>query len=162
MNELFFLGLSVCLMTICSAHMCLLNPRQRGSLSGYNKPAAADCYLTTDECGGRMRNPNNMAVFQRGMNYTVVLQKNLDHHNSTNPGSFDISLHHKTDISFYTRFLTSIPDTEEPSLTLYMTDIHIPHDLQLSESPNYILEVAYTTNTIPIVFRQCADIVVIM
>ncbi|XP_060080287.1 uncharacterized protein LOC132559685 [Ylistrum balloti] len=161
MKTSLFLGLSICLVGICSAHLCLLNPRQRGSLTGYNKAAADDCYLTTGECGGRMSDSNNMAFFKRGMNYTVVLQKNLDHHNSTDPGSFVVSLHHNTDISFYTRTLATIPDTDAPSLSLYTADIFIPSDLQLSESPVFVLEVVYNTNTIPIVFRQCADILVL-
>ncbi|XP_033729611.1 uncharacterized protein LOC117318771 [Pecten maximus] len=162
MTYLLFLGVTVCLVGMCSSHLCLLNPRQRGSLSGYNKAATEDCYLTQGECGGRMSDPNNMAVFQRGMNYTVILQKNLDHFNTTNPGSFDITLHHKTGISYYTRTLATIPDTAAPSLSLYMTDVYIPHDLQLSESPSYVIEVVYNTNTIPVTFRQCADILVIM
>ncbi|XP_069112042.1 uncharacterized protein [Argopecten irradians] len=161
MKGLLCLGVTICLVEICSAHLCLLSPRQRGSLSGFNKAAAEDCYLTQGECGGRMSDPDNMSIYKRGMNYTVILQKNLDHHNDTDPGSFDISLHHKTSFSYYTRTLATIPDTAETSLTLYMADVHIPRDLQLSESPAYILEVTYNTNTLPITFRQCADVLIL-
>ena len=71
----------------CQAHMCLLSPAQRGSMTMFNKAASGDCHLMTSPCGGRAMDDVRLYL-RAGQNFTVVFQKNLDHWNSATPGDF--------------------------------------------------------------------------
>ena len=75
------------LLGSCWAHLCLLSPAQRGSLTMVNNVAAADCYLMTSPCGGRSMDDVRLYL-RAGQNFTVVFQKNADHWSSATPGDF--------------------------------------------------------------------------
>ncbi|XP_067928604.1 uncharacterized protein [Watersipora subatra] len=149
-----FLVLLCCTATV-SAHICLLNPHQRGSMSGINKPAADDCILTTGPCGGR--DMDSYLVLKRESNYTVIFQKNLDHYTQATPGYFSISFSSDEGQTFEEAM--KIPDMGEPSLHLYIQEVTLP---KLAKGkPHNIMQVVYKTNNpaAPPAFYQCTDII---
>ncbi|KAL3858566.1 hypothetical protein ACJMK2_008885 [Sinanodonta woodiana] len=151
--SLFHTVALLCLVAACSAHLCLLNPMQRGSESGINKAGATDCLLMTAPCGGRMKGTG--ITLTGGQRYTVVFQKNLDHWTKATPGNFVISFGME---SGQLTSLATVPDHGEPSLTLYEQEVTIP-----MMKGNFILQVTYNPNNpqAPAHFYQCADVNVI-
>ncbi|KAH3855353.1 uncharacterized protein LOC127871003 [Dreissena polymorpha] len=140
-------------IALSSAHMCLVEPKQRGSIMGLDKEGADDCILLNGPCGGRMME-EPMTMFKSGGNFTVIIQKNLDHWAKATPGFFGINLMHGS----ATRTLTTVPDMGEPSLTLYTAMGQIP----MGFTGPAVLQVTYVTKNpqAPAVFYQCADILI--
>ncbi|XP_035658637.1 uncharacterized protein LOC118403890 [Branchiostoma floridae] len=137
------------------AHLCLISPPQRGSMFDINKPASPDCGLTTGPCGQRPALNKTTVVFLSGSRYTVTIQKNLDHYDSSSPGEFTISFRPSRKGGF--TLLEKIPDNGEPSLTLYSVNITIPKPTAHSDIGT--LQAAYVTRNpqAPPVFYQCTD-----
>ncbi|KAL5015372.1 hypothetical protein ScPMuIL_009642 [Solemya velum] len=159
---------SVVAVPTCMSHVCLLSPPQRGSMVGINKPGAPDCGLKNATCGGRAAEASTVilryrlcrnsipAYFKPGQNFTVIIQKNLDHFNMSMPGNFNISLLDEKAMK-YTR-LGMIPDTSDPSLTLYSAIVKIPDGMAKQA---YALQVVYNTmDPAPPLFYQCSDVTV--
>ena len=86
-TTILILFFSAVFLGSCQAHMCLLSPAQRGSMTMFNKAASGDCHLMTSPCGGRAMDDVRLYL-RAGQNFTVVFQKNLDHWNSATPGDF--------------------------------------------------------------------------
>lgn len=161
MKVVLFLAVAGWLAGLCSAHLCLIYPKQRGSLNAFDKPGAPDCYLRTAECGGRMKDLyRSPSEFTRGKNYTLVFQKNLDHHNAANPGFFNISLHNQPGYPVYINQLAFVRDSGHASAAYNSVDVQIPMDVPVTVNPEYFLQVVYDTHTLPFMFYQCADIYV--
>ncbi|KAI8495529.1 hypothetical protein Bbelb_265010 [Branchiostoma belcheri] len=138
------------------AHMCMISPPQRGSMVGINKPGADDCALVTGPCGGRMPMPHTGIALMAGENFTVTLQKNLDHYTASSPGMFTINLREGEQGEF--KQLGMIKDMGEPSLSLYSTNITIPmHPMGHGMAT---LQAVYVTKNpqAPAMFYECADI----
>ncbi|KAK6167608.1 hypothetical protein SNE40_021593 [Patella caerulea] len=147
-------ALFVGIVAVCAAHMCMLSPAQRGSLVGFNKVGAADCYLKTGPCGGRPKSENYVTL-KAMQNLTVVLQKNLDHYSTTDPGQFTISFGATEGSGM--KMLGMIPDTSEQSLSLYAMNVTIPS----VSSGQYVLQSVYITNNPKtLLFYECADIMI--
>jgi len=140
------------LLSVAVAHLCLMNPVQRGDLAGYEEPAATDCYLTTGPCGGKGMGPPVLFALA-GTNFTILFQKNLDHFYAPAPGNFTISFSYDG-MDFFE--VGSMPDTSAPSLTYYM----MTHMVGQEFIKHGVLQVAYHTNNpnTPVTFYQCADI----
>ncbi|XP_038052207.1 uncharacterized protein LOC119724948 [Patiria miniata] len=149
----------VCLVCAASAHICLLNPHQRGSMRGINTKEADDCGLLHKPCGGRPQEKPAIQI-KGGSSYSVVFQKNLNHFASYPNGT---ATNGYFEISFWTttqcHVLDKINDSATPSLTLYTQTVTMP-DGPLGVSA--ILQLTYVTNShdVPMggIFYQCTDI----
>eukprot|EP01012_Entosiphon_sulcatum_P040758 TRINITY_DN54471_c0_g1_i1.p1 TRINITY_DN54471_c0_g1~~TRINITY_DN54471_c0_g1_i1.p1 ORF type:complete len:163 (-),score=21.24 TRINITY_DN54471_c0_g1_i1:60-512(-) len=141
------------LVALSSAHLCLLNPKQRGPVNNLNTAGSPQCLQVQGPCGTV---PREVARVDLLPNVTIVFQKNLDHYNPANPGSFVVSIASETDMKFIK--LGEVPDAGDKSLTLYTEEISIPRSIR---GPA-VLQVTYTTNNpqAPPVFYQCADVLV--
>jgi len=139
--------------TVCTAHMCLLTPIQRGSMQGLNKAGADDCILLKAPCGDRDAAEGN-TIYAPGSNYTVIFQKNLDHWAKATPGYFTINLMNDGGLI---KEVAREPDAGEPSLHLYSAMMTVPVGIPKG---NYALQVQYVTKNsqAPAVFYQCADV----
>jgi len=133
------------------AHLCLFNPKQRGSLNGYTSPGANDCALLSGPCGRSASSP--VIYAQKGSNFTIVFQKNLDHWYQANPGNFTVNW--STTVSNDFEFVATVPDDGEPSLTYYEVMVTVPNMIV----KHGVLQVVYYTNnpSAPPSFWQCAD-----
>eukprot|EP00698_Gefionella_okellyi_P015995 TRINITY_DN4551_c0_g1_i1.p1 TRINITY_DN4551_c0_g1~~TRINITY_DN4551_c0_g1_i1.p1 ORF type:complete len:180 (+),score=28.02 TRINITY_DN4551_c0_g1_i1:1-540(+) len=161
--RLFFLKMRAAVLVIfvamlagTFAHMCLLSPLQRVPIpeDGINQVANNACAQVNAPCGnaptGTIR-----GTFKRSQNITVVFQKNLNHWSPTTQGSFIISF--RTAIHSNFHILKSIPDTNTPSLTLFLEDITLPSQ----SAVDGLLQVEYNTAGSDGPFYQCADIQVV-
>ncbi|XP_066300344.1 uncharacterized protein [Branchiostoma lanceolatum] len=139
------------------AHMCLISPPQRGSMTGINKPACPDCGLVTGPCGLRPEPNKTTLALLAGSQYTVTIQKNLDHYDSASPGEFTISFRAGMTGDF--TLLQKIPDIGEPSLTLYSVNITIPKPVGSNKGT---LQAVYVTRNpqAPPMFYQCTDFII--
>jgi len=138
--------------SIAFGHMCLFNPHQRGSLLGANIVGAPICDLWQNApCGGMT--PESPTIYAEvGSNYSIVIQKNKDHFNGSDPGNFTISFSLSYDI-FDFQLLAVVPDTNATSLAVYEVDVALPSMV----TEHGIIQVIYNTNT-GYVWYQCADI----
>ncbi|XP_062520531.1 uncharacterized protein LOC134195515 [Corticium candelabrum] len=149
------LRLVVCLLVFgfAHAHVCLINPHQRGTMKDINSPGTSDCALMHGPCGHRP--PEHPAVtYKAGATYRFTFQKNLDHFDKDHPGYFNVNI---TDTrGDHPITLKRITDTSAPSLTLYTVEVKLPN----KPSPHAVLQVEYYTDNphAPPTFFQCADI----
>ncbi|XP_064597760.1 uncharacterized protein LOC135464184 isoform X2 [Liolophura sinensis] len=152
MKYLAFLAL----VAAASAHLCMISPPQRGSMSGLNTAGSSDCILLKAPCGGRPQSGAGLSI-PAERNFTVTIQKNLDHWLEASPGYFsvDIALPPFTDF----KQLVQIPDMGEPSLHLYSVNITVPGSMTNLDA---VIRSQYVTNNpnAPSVFYQCADVFV--
>lgn len=139
-------------VAIASAHVCLLQPLQRGSLNGLNTVGTPDCGLTTGPCGGRHAEQPKQ-ILKSGSEYTIVFQKNRDHYASNATGFFHISYEKAGHFGSF-RTLAKIPDTSSPSLTLFSHTVRLPDQ----EWKHVIINVQYSAPSEGVVFYQCADV----
>ncbi|KAF6022347.1 hypothetical protein EB796_019335 [Bugula neritina] len=145
----------VCCVALASGHLCLVNPHQRGSIEGLNKPAAKNCFLRTAPCGGRPTEPPQLKIKQND-NYTVIFQQNVNHLNPLNPGHFSISWASYADDGLTHQQVALIPDTGLPPLHLYVQTVPTPPALN---NPTKVLQVSYVTNKPGFgPYYQCADV----
>lgn len=106
-----------------NAHLCLLSPRQRGTMGGLNAAPASDCFLTTGPCGDRPMGPVQ-AYIRAGRNHTVVFQKNYSHFMASSPGTLEVNLGvDSADGIGMVENLASWPDMDDDPLTLYTVDV---------------------------------------
>ncbi|XP_054770633.2 uncharacterized protein LOC129278473 [Lytechinus pictus] len=155
MKYLVFVTIFCAVVSIGTAHLCLLSPPQRGSMMGINKEASADCGLTSGPCGSRNASTGTTLAIKEGSKFTVTFQKNLDHYYASNPGYFKISVSFDGEQTF--KLLHSTKDTPDPSLTLYSMNVTMPF-VPLDKPGT--LQVAYVTQNpqAPKEFYQCSDI----
>ncbi|XP_065897850.1 uncharacterized protein [Dysidea avara] len=147
-------GIVVLTVALCEAHLCLLNPHQRGTMNGINTAGANDCILLDGPCGGR-KAMNPVVIVQAGEPFYVVFQKNLDHFNSTSPGKFVVSIGaNSAEPSF--QQVGMIADSNTTSLHLYTLNVTFPK----MSTDHAVVQVTYVTNNpkAPPVFYQCADV----
>jgi len=140
----------------CHAHLCLISPPQRGSMTGLNAKGAADCLLTTGPCGGR-DHPSPPVGLGEGEKFVMTWQKNLDHFNSAKPGYFAVSIGNST--QNMTEIHRTADSSSFPSLSLISANVTIPRE----HTGHKILQVKYVTNnpSAPAVFYQCSDVNII-
>ncbi|XP_030830632.1 uncharacterized protein LOC575072 [Strongylocentrotus purpuratus] len=155
MKNLVFVSIFSAMVAIGTAHLCMLSPPQRGSMLNINKPASPDCALLPEPCGGRNASLGTTLAIKEGSRFVVAFQKNLDHFYPSNPGSFKISLSFDEEKTF--QLLQFLPDTSDPSLTLYYMNVTMPA-MPLKKPGT--LRIAYVTQNpeAPAVFYQCSDI----
>lgn len=104
------------------AHLCALNPLQRGGVSGAQKPGADICGQGAAPCGA-VKAGAPVAAYLTGEQHGIHLLKNLDHYNKTDPGSFTVYL---WDAAGKSVMLNEVADTAAPSQTEYIVDIKVP------------------------------------
>jgi hypothetical protein len=158
-------------LQLARAHVCILDPPQRGSLS-VDVPGDPSCYRRTGPCGGVKQTFPGTALL-RGATSSIVVQQNLNHwvpptQNRTS-GFFEIKLVQAssagTDVLLDT--WSDFPAWDEVSQTNFTREITIPADVPLGA---HVLSFAYVsynkdeidpaTNT-DAVFYNCADVEVV-
>merc|ERR1711894_652480 len=144
MARLIILTTLLSCLALTQAHLCLINPTQRGSMNGLNTKGSDDCLRLKSPCGGMNPPKDPQVLYRAGSNIAVTFQKNLDHFISTSQGKDDM------------KELARVPDTSDPSLSLYSVPITLPKEAK----PWYTLQVVYMTKNdkAPPAFYQCADI----
>jgi len=141
----------ILIVTSCLAHVCFLNPEQRGGVnSGINQIASNECFQTTAPCGSFPQGAPEV-FYASGENITVIFQKNLNHWDATNPGNFTVNF---SENGMMWKNLASMPDNNDASLTLFTLNVTIPN----IKAPKTMLQVIYAPNGPPGPFYQCADI----
>merc|ERR1711904_111830 len=130
-------------------HTCLLNPAQRGPLTGINKIHDPNCGLMNGPCGGLPRKPATLQ-YEAGSTQSIVWQKNLDHYTTADPGKWVLSW--STDEESWTQ-LFSLADTNTSSLTIYEHDITFP---PVQDYVKIVLQFQYQVSFGT--FYQCADV----
>merc|ERR1711909_63087 len=154
MNVLASVTLAFGLVAVCSAHLCLISPHQRGGAMGdLNTAGNSACLQLKGPCGSHAAETPQATI---GQTYEIIFQKNLDHWTGRHPGYLDVNLWdsnmHKTQIG-------RIKDTDTGSKHYYSLTGTLPSSVM---NGNYILQVTYVTNNpnAPAEFYQCADVVV--
>jgi len=145
----------VLLIAVCSAHVCLLNPMQRGRNPDVNTEASNDCFKLKAPCGDNTPRPP-VEIVRSGFNYTVVFQKNLNHWSASKQGNLQINFAKSPDGPFIK--LAEIADTNSPSLTVYLQSIRFPHTLTALD--HAVIQVVYDPGTVG-PFYQCGDVSII-
>jgi hypothetical protein len=115
--------------------------------------------MSNAPCGGRKFSEPGITV-RAGVPFDVVLLKNLNHFNEAAPGNFTVQYAYgKAPEPTQFKTLAVIPDTSEPSGTIYQVRVHMPIP---AAQANVVLQAKYMPNngSAPPVFYQCADIVI--
>jgi hypothetical protein len=76
-----------------SAHICILEPPQRGNLS-VTTPGDPSCYRRTNYCGGIPAPKAPTTTLVAGSTSVIRFQQNLNHWYPPNPGYLDVSIAH--------------------------------------------------------------------
>jgi hypothetical protein len=136
-------------LAAASAHMCMFAPTQRGGLDGsVNDPAALKCAGHVGPCGNQPNSLLPTQIMRANVPFIVVIQKNLDHYNSTNPGYFAVSFADVADPSesdFTT--LLQIPDgpaSVYPDQYLFFANVSV----QAKPLRHGVLRSTYITNNV--------------
>jgi len=148
-------------------HMCLVNPKQRGTMNNINQVLAPDCALdkisrppgTYDNyCGGRAAE-TPAVTYTPNTIITVVFQKNNNHFTATTLSSFKVFLLSSTDAAANRQQLHSVNDSNTPELSLYVQSVQLPN----VQNPHAVLQVIYDApwNNTDYVYYQCADIAIL-
>jgi len=153
-------------ISIVNAHICLVQPYQRGPRVDISVPANLDCYHTTGPCG----NVNNSlppgpvaAVLKAGSPYVVEFQQNLNHFYPNKPG-FMVAEIATSDNGPYTQFGSLIPDFNAYDMVT-QTNFSIKGIVPYFTCDRCVLRVRYVSNN-PLegantnVFYECADIAI--
>lgn len=75
-----------------SAHLCMLQPKQRGSVAGATSmPDDPVCGYTSPAPCGPMKQGPSVATYQCGSTVTVSWVKNANHWNPAGPGNFTLT-----------------------------------------------------------------------
>jgi len=108
----------------CLAHVCFLNPEQRGGVnSGINQIASNECFQTTGPCGSFPQAPPNI-FYASSENISVIFQKNLNHWDASKPGNFTINF--SPDGNAWHN-LAVMPDNNDGSLTIFALNVTLPN-----------------------------------
>jgi len=143
--------LFLALFGFAESHLCLLNPGQRGT-SDITIAGSLDCGLTTPPCGNRAPQQPTIQFDRNSLQYFVV-QKNLDHYCSDNPGNFTFNIvidNNPPAMAGYIRDVATGP------LTLDYVRVKIP---ATGSSKAYVQAIYYPNGGVP-AFYQCADIII--
>ncbi len=134
-----------------SAHLCILNPAQRGG--PHTITAAADpwCKLTTGPCGGQAAEAGSVE-YHHNDTVTIAWQKNQDHWTAATPGYFSVGFAAAPGDSFTE--LLRVPDTNAPSLSVFEAQVVLD-----TPSPTAVIGIEYNTGQ-GFSFYACADVVV--
>jgi len=159
-----------CFFALTQAHLCLINPPQRGPVPPLNTPATPECSVVeiskvphqyTTFCG-QLAPKNPIITYTPGSIVPMAWQKNNNHFNTTNPASsFSVFLLSSTDaMSAKRHALFSIPDNNDPQLTVIIQLVQIP--AALGEFNHAVLQVVYDApyDGKDYVYYQCVDIAV--
>lgn len=82
--------LSLLLVPLACAHICILQPRQRGPLN-VSDPGDDSCFRRTPYCGGIAPGAVT-ATYRAGDEIEIVFQQNLNHWSQDQPGYFDVAI----------------------------------------------------------------------
>ena len=158
--------------------MCALNPYQRGGIvngTELNSNGTTQCGNVNviangssngiEPCYGQYNDDERITNFiGRNANQPMMVYKNLDHYNGSNPGNFTWNLYSyntATDVYTFVKYLGSQYDTDTKGAhASYQITATIPDNL---EGEHYVIQTIYYTNThiwntSDIVnFYQCAD-----
>jgi len=93
-----------------AAHLCILEPLQRGGAAGAGSSAANVCFQTAGPCGVTAGGAPT-AAYVAGQNAYATLMKNLDHYNAPAPGNFSVFLWNGAGSNM---LLSATPDTPAP------------------------------------------------
>jgi len=151
------LALCSLLVSFCYAHMCMLNPYQRdGPVDAINTVGASACGLTTPPCGGTSPDEVIKEIVSDNNQWAFVMQKNLNHFNSANPGNFTVNVLNAQ--MTFVDHIGSVPDTNLTSLSFYQLYTKIPTNLLAGD--HYIIQAIYFTNH-GNNYYQCSDVLAI-
>jgi hypothetical protein len=155
------------LVSLCSAHLCLINPVQRGFAGnsitvGINAPLAVDCALTMSACGGRDTpdpyiNPANH--YLKNTTISLFILKNEDHYTDKAISYIKISMFDRTTMAP----LIAMPIIYEDLSATGPGIIYIPFTVPTPPTgalTDAYLQVEYHANDVDLVFYQCADVVI--
>lgn len=92
------------------AHLCILEPLQRGGAAGAGSSGANACFQTAGPCGVTMAG-SPTAAYLAGTQAYATLMKNLDHYSAGTPGNFSVYLWNAAGQS---QLLSATPDTPAP------------------------------------------------
>lgn len=165
MGLLLLVVLFVCFV---NGHICVISPRQRGSLN-IGQPGDPSCFRRTPECGGQPAG-NPTATYTAGSTVNVLFQQNLNHWSQFLPGAFDVSISYNpnsvsdTDFELLT-VVSDFPAHEQVWQTNFTVPITIPKQTSshavlrfryISNNPDEI----YPANNTAAIFWQCSDIAI--
>jgi hypothetical protein len=150
-------AVSAFLMAVSYAHMCMVNPYQRGGVVDVDTWDNADCGYTEAPCGGQGSDERVRYFIVEDALWYFVMVKNVQHYNAGSPGNFTINLL-DNDENFVAT-IGSTKDTSDPEGTLYQISATTPTGLTSGDS--YAIQGIYYSNNASLTFYQCADIVVL-
>jgi len=144
-------------LLLCSAavfaHVCMLDPPQRGGAHSIVVNADPWCKLLTGPCGGFAPDSEGLVMYRVNETITVAFQKNQNHWNQANPGYFSLSF--APDPASPFTELSRVADTNSSDLALYEMQVVTP-----VVTDNGVLQVQYVTNQGSLVFYACSDVII--
>jgi hypothetical protein len=167
--DLLLVLLLLCFSVFVSAHVCIMDPHQRGNMS-ISEPGDGSCFLRTPFCGDVP--PQNPSVnYTAGSVISFNFQQNLNHWYPENPGFFDVSISYvpMNPTAANWTVLMTIPDFAAHDMvtqTNFSLDLTLPmmvssHAvLMIRYVSNNPLEV-YPENNTQAIFYNCADIAIL-
>eukprot|EP01121_Diplochlamys_sp_Union-15-3_P008786 TRINITY_DN2352_c0_g1_i1.p1 TRINITY_DN2352_c0_g1~~TRINITY_DN2352_c0_g1_i1.p1 ORF type:complete len:170 (-),score=21.40 TRINITY_DN2352_c0_g1_i1:30-539(-) len=160
--------LFVSFILVVSAHICVWEPRQRGTLS-ITTPGDDSCYRPFAECGKEPAETPSKTL-KGGQEYTIEFQQNLNHWYPKNAGWMDASISYKVDNVTDSDFLPigdKIPDFNANNMVT-QTNFTIKATIPRKPCDHCVLRVRYVSNNPDeavtgnpnAIFYQCADITI--
>ena len=119
-------------LTAVSAHMCILEPPQRGPLD-VTTPGDPSCYRRTSYCGGvPAPDPLVTTTLVAGGKTVMKFQQNLNHWHPSKTGWMDISLAYSTnptEADFVPlTYLMDFPGMDMVQSTMYNLEVTLPKE----------------------------------
>lgn len=144
----------------------MLNPYQRGGivpdeqLNNQGDIACGNANIHSNgsqngvwPCYGQYNDDERITSFiGRNAYQPMLIYKNIDHYNASNPGNFTWNLFEynvQTDVYKFIKEMASTPDTSSGPLTDYNTIAIIPDNLQ---GEHYVVQTIYYTLSISIIY----------
>jgi len=151
-KTLLFVFLALFFATV-NAHLCTLNPVQRGSAQNLTVVGTADCFLVNDPpCGGLPAQMPQTLI--GGTNLTFAYLYNEDHYNKTNPGN---TLYQFVDTLGNMYPVFTVQDFNPNAPYIYTISAMVP---SFPYTWSGYLQGIWTTN-IGLTFYQCSDVVIV-
>lgn len=163
-------GLLLLLLVPALAHICILDPPQRGGLD-VSDPGDNSCYRRTDYCGGVPAAAPTVSYYP-GQYVNVVFQQNLNHWYPEKPGYFDLAISYNAVSQPQNATWTTIagPMTDFPAhdmvwqtnFTFYAKMPHTPcqHCVLRARYVSYNPDEIDPANNTDAIFYNCADIAI--